>query len=323
MPPGPRLALVQFSAGPSRLELLNTNASGGEALLLTGGGKKFRPRLDVNSRPVWLPDGSALLFAGEIGAPDREPSETALFQVAADGSSLRRVPGTKGAITPVVAADGHTFAFARELRRTRRDGRGGRDVYKSATVWLGDLAAGTVRRITPWRDRLLQSPSSFSPDGRTLAVTRLIGDKAPEAIGIELDGSADSVLVRNAIEPVYSPDGSKLAFLRGRVRRPGDEDPRVTDLYVKSTGGGQLEQLTHTSSAFELSPTWDPAGQRLAYVEWNPFRSEEALFGFGDKLMQVNSDGTCATKVLSFPNRAYYAAAWQPGPGREAGPIVC
>ncbi len=39
--------------------------------------------------------------------------------------------------------------------------------------------------------------------------------------------------------------------------------------------------------------------------------------------MAINADGTCLTKVFSDPDLTLYGAAWQPGPGREAGPIVC
>jgi Tol biopolymer transport system component len=226
----------------------------------------------------------------------------------------------------VLAPDGHMLAFARERERERMrpNGRGGEaTVYESTSVWFGDLESGSPRRITPWRNRLRQYPSSFSSDGRTLAVTRLVADKPPEAIGIELDGGADSVLVRNALEPVYSPDGTRLAFLRGKVEQHGNTTARVTDLYVKGTGGGGLVRVSRTARALELSPSWDPSGQRLAWIEWNPFPSEAAFAGLGNKLMQANADGSCPTKTISYRDAAIFAASWQPGAGREAGPIAC
>lgn len=73
-------------------------------------------------------------------------------------------------------------------------------------------------QLTPWRNRLAQIPSSFSPDGSRLAFTRYVADKPPEALAMEFNGSADTVLSRNAIEPVYSPDGLRIAFLRGPVK---------------------------------------------------------------------------------------------------------
>jgi hypothetical protein len=40
--------------------------------------------------------------------------------------------------------------------------------------------------------------------------------------------------------------------------------------------------------------------------------------------MEINVDGICSRKILTGGSgTALYGAAWQPGPGREAGPIVC
>jgi len=51
---------------------------------------------------------------------------------------------------------------------------------------------------------------------------------------------------------------------------------------------------------------------------------QEAIgFGFGKAVRMVNADGTCPTTVLSGLHSMDYAAAWQPGSGREAGRIVC
>jgi hypothetical protein len=43
----------------------------------------------------------------------------------------------------------------------------------------------------------------------------------------------------------------------------------------------------------------------------------------GDKVMVVNADGSCLTRILTDPEKILYGSAWQPGVGREAGPISC
>lgn len=339
-PAGPRLAFVRFDHHPLRAEVASVDGVGGDTLVLAGGGQKVRPLPYPGSGIAWLPDGSAIVFAGLLGLPEQdedagsflteEPQhETALFLAAADGSGSRRIPGTRGAVSPVASPDGHTIAFARGRERGKRSSDGDIDtVYESATVWLADLAGATApRQVTPWRNRLRQIPSSFSPNGATLAVTRLVGDKPPEAIGLEFDGSASSVLARNAIEPVYSPDGTRLAFLREAERSFSIGDVRVTgtftDLFAKSASGGGLIRLTRTPRTIEFQPSWDPSGQRLAYTAVSPFGSDGALFGYGDALMQINSDGSCPTKVVSYSDAIVLAGTWQPGPGHEAPPIAC
>lgn len=329
VPAGPRLAYVKFGLSPQRLELVTVDASGALPLRVAGGGLRTRP-LPYLTAPSWSRDGSLIAFSGLLGAERREGEGPRLqmFVVAADGSGLRKVPGTDGAFYPVFSPDGHTIAFARQRQRHRPNENGGEDlVYESVSVWLADLAGGAPRRITPWRNRLRQTPSSFSPDGSVLAITRAAGDRGSEAVGLKLDGSPPSVLARNAFDPVYSPDGSRVAFLRGPRRtfreRNGTTTATFTDLYAMSASGGEAIQLTRTPRTVELMPSWDPSGQRLAYVEMMPLRSESSLLGFGNSIMQINPDGSCRSKLLSFPRVALFGPAWQPGPGREAGRIEC
>jgi len=70
-------------------------------------------------------------------------------------------------------------------------------------------------------------------------------------------------------------------------------------------------------------PSWDSSGQRLAFV--NSLDEDPGDNGLeeGNRVMAINADGTCLTKVFSNPDMTLYGAAWQPGIGREAGPISC
>jgi Tol biopolymer transport system component len=328
VPEGPRLAYTKFSPSPSKIELLTAGPTGDSPMKVAGGGLTSRPLPYPFDVPTWSPDGSQIVFSAYTGRLNAETPRKALFVASADGSGAHEIPGTVGALHPVFSPDGHTVAFARERIRKRPNGQGGeKTVYESASIWLADLVAGGARRITPWRNRLVQIPSSFAPDGSNLAITRSVAEKTPEAIGLYFDGSASAVLARNAIEPVYSPDGSRMAFLRGPRRtvkqRGGAVTAIFTDIYVANTNGGGLLRLTKTSHAVEVAPQWDPSSQRLAYTELNPLGSDEAFLGFDDSLMEINADGTCRIEVLSFRRAVLFGASWQPGPGRGAGPISC
>jgi hypothetical protein len=61
----------------------------------------------------------------------------------------------------------------------------------------------------------------------------------------------------------------------------------------------------------------------LAFIRLARPLTERTVFGFGDAVMEINADGSCPTKILSAPGVAFLSPVWQPGPGREAGPIVC
>jgi Tol biopolymer transport system component len=96
----------------------------------------------------------------------------------------------------------------------------------------------------------------------------------------------------------------------------------ATDLAVANADGSGLTKLTRTR-ALELRPGWDPSGQRLAYTQFRAGAGEAVLLGLGDSIMEINADGSCRTRVLSYSNAILYGATWQPGAGREAGPIAC
>ncbi|MGN6586034.1 MAG: TolB family protein [Solirubrobacterales bacterium] len=135
------------------------------------------------------------------------------------------------------------------------------------------------------------------------------------------------MLDENAGEPVYSPDGTHIALLTtGKQKTFGSKGRATTftptDLAIANADGSGLTKLTHTG-AVELHPSWDPSGQRLAYTQITIDGSEASLLGFGDSIMEINADGSCRTRVLSYSKASLFGATWQPGPGRGAGPISC
>jgi Tol biopolymer transport system component len=328
-PSGPRLALVR-SGLSGKFELITVDAAGGALRRIAGGGLKVRPLPRPFSDLSWSADGSSVAFAGFSGDGLRR---TDIYLVGADGSDLRKVPGTSEGFNPILSPDGHTLAFVRERQREgRHRGRGEVTVFHSFSVWLLDMNGGPARRLTPWRNGLFAFPSSFSPDGSTLAISRRQekGEDSSRsfAVALRLDGTGATVLARNASGPVYSPDGSRVALLTAGRRRSIEEDGSTTtftptELAVVNADGTGLKRLTDTPFVLEMAPSWDPSGQRLAYTHFPVRGGELAFFGFGDSIMEINADGTCRTRVLSFPRAMLYGATWQPGPGREAGPIVC
>lgn len=330
VPDGPRLAMVRWDGTPS-IDLIDTDQSGGAHTTLVDGDLRILPAPYPYDVLSWSPDGGTLAFTAVIGVKrTRFSSEprTKIFVVSADGSDVRPVPGTRDGASPVFAPDGHTIAFRVRRTRHRKNGKGGGNVtYESAAIMLADLAGASKRRLTPWRDGLIAAPSSFSPDGTRLAASRRIGSRASEAVELQLDRGEVRVLAHHALEPVYSPDGSRFAFLRGprrTVRRPGRKvTARFTDLFTMRSDGSEQLRLTNTPNAAELAPSWDPSGERLAFTRLSHPLTEAGFFGFGDAIVEVNADGSCSTNVLTSPRVLYFGATWQPGPGREAGRIAC
>jgi len=342
-PAGPRLAFVEWSQEHRDFAVIGADASGKQRRTIAGG--RFsrqvyeeapfgeRPATGIRAFPVpvsriaWSPDGGRLAFSGwRIRRRGRHRwAGGGTFVVGADGRGLHLLKAARG-LDPVFAPDGATLAFAVDRSRLppprtplSKEGR-----YERVAVWTVRLDGTHLRQVTPWRSGIVSYPSSFSPDGSTLAVTqfdRRDDANAPTAVAVDLESGAQTPIAADAEEPVYSPDGAEVAFLGVRpiVETPGF--PRFTsDVMVAAADGSGARLLTDTPRRAKQSPSWDPSGERIAYLE----DRSEFVGGGPDAVMEVNADGTCrSTAIPSLPQTLLASLSWQPGPGRGAGRIAC
>lgn len=287
-PAGPRFAFVKETRHPRRVTLLTVNPDGGDPIRLAGG-QRNGP-VEGFGRLSWRPGGAEVAFPG-IGS---------VFLAKADGSGAREL-NIANAERPVFAPDGNTLAFTRF--------NGG-----DAQIWTIDLTSGAQRQLTPSRRGLEYVSSSFSPDGTTLLATRLDArrNRRPELMALRLDTGGVTRLLGKGFAPVYSPDGSRISVFREVGRRP------TSDLFVLDVASGSLRRLTRTPHKEELFASWDPSGERIVFARFRRRRFESP-----NSIVEINADGTCETEIFAQERAVFYAPAWQPGPGREAGRIAC
>jgi Tol biopolymer transport system component len=135
----------------------------------------------------------------------------------------------------------------------------------------GDFDIWTVDATGFYPVQLTNAPGSdgqpsYSPNGKRIAFqsTRDFPATAPPATVFEIyvmnaDGTNPVRLTNNAVldfEPVFSPDGKKLAFYSNR---DGD-----FEIYVMNADGTNVVQLTSNSDA-DTQPEWSPNGTQIAF----------------------------------------------------------
>jgi tricorn protease-like protein len=291
-PAGPRLAVVKMTWKPLRMTLITVDPNGRRPARIAGGYEDGPLNPIVLTRLAWRPDGSEIAFTGLLS----------LWLAKADGSGAREL-NLAGAERPVFSPDGRTLAF------TRFD-----NGERESAIWTQDLATGEQRQLTPTRRQLLYVGSSFSPDSSTLLATRDDNERSGrrDLVALNLETGGTTRLLRNGYAPVYSPDGSQVSFFREVGKR------RLSDLFVLDAETGSVRRLTRTPHKEEYSASWDPSGERIAFARYRGFHYEWA-----NSIVQINADGSCETEVLAQRRTVFEGPAWQPGPGRGAGPIEC
>jgi hypothetical protein len=309
-PEGPRLAVIAQEYGKE----VTTIGPLGESPLQIVNPDHVGPGV----LPSWSADGSRLAFTADV-YPDDDP---VLGVVDADGGNLRIYPRIRLELgDSVMAPDGRSAAFARiRWLRVRPDGT----LSVRVSIWSFDFQKKAMRPLTPWRDEYLL-PRSYSPDGSALAATGFDGRRF-RAVSVDPDSGRTSLLARNAAEPVFSPDGSSFAFVRRKPWDPSgveEEAAAVGELRVGRVGAPVGSRSLLRLRGLLGWPSWDPSGRRLAFMHSQADDPGEIGVEKGSSVMAINAEGTCLTKVFSNPDMTLYGAAWQPGTGREAGPMSC
>ena len=214
----------------------------------------------------------------------------------------------------------------RDLRRERRRERAAEaDAQPGARLRSRLVARRAEDRLRP---RPRQRPRRRRP--RT---------HRPEVYVMNADGSRQLRLVRaraRGREPLWSPDGRRLAFTRGQgggsvyvVNVDGSEERNVTrgpgrefawspdgrriafasvrdgnsEIYVVNSDGGGLRRLTRNAGP-DLAPAWSPDGRRIAFA--------------GSRGIHVmNADGSGQRNLMRKPTRDF-APTWSPDGRRIA-----
>jgi Tol biopolymer transport system component len=265
-----------------------------------GGGLRWLPTsltavISAGTAPAWSPDGKELAFVGVAAS-----SAEVLTVVNADGSGARTLASggllsdlrwlPSGAIGFLVRPITKSLETRGKVELIRPDGSGLRlvaDHVLPPVIWApagGQLAfappssprelviasAGGSRRVLSLPGLLarpgngLAGGPAWSSSGASIYVAGTVTPSDTEIYSITPQGGDLRQLTRNAlndVDPVWSPDGQRIAFVRETTDRRGYV---LTSLWVMAAGGSNKRRLTRPGS--DSSPSWAPDNVHLAFV---------------------------------------------------------
>ncbi|HEX6432644.1 MAG TPA: hypothetical protein VFZ87_00305, partial [Gemmatimonadales bacterium] len=210
----------------------------------------------------WSPDGSMIAYTAVRASGDDVFED--LWVVRSDGSSATRI--ALNATHPSWASDGRRIAYA-------SDGFGDQQVHIINSDGTGDV---------PLTSALVATQTTWSPDGSVIAFVNVLDRNI---MLINPDGGGLVNLTQDQADddsPVWSPDGTTLAFNTGTPDQPLESEVAV----MNRDGSGRTILTSHVG--FDFSPDWSPNGSRIVFTRSDPQDSEVYV---------MNRDGSSPVNV--------------------------
>jgi len=227
------------------LEDLKRDVDSGEVLSSSAS----RDALRIARRPPRALAGGAALVIGVLavaGVWRFLSRDRASPRPAVGGGRLTLLLSSEGeARSPALSADGKMIAYIAS------DG-------DAVNLYVRRVAGGERIRLTD--DAAFKDDPSFSPDGDRIAFARRRPDAArPEICVIPSLGGRAIPVIADGRTPVWSPDGSHLAFVLARRDEP-------EALAVAAADGTDLRILLRADAGYPFfyRPAWSPDGALVA-----------------------------------------------------------
>ena len=239
-------------------------------------------------------------------------SNPEIYVMGIDGKNQQRLTDNPdGDWSPSWSPDGKRIVFF-----SNRDGHvmGG---IPTSEIYVMDADGGNQQRLTnhPNDDR---SPS-WSPDSKRIAFISkrdghvISGIPTSEIYVMDADGKNQQRLTDNPDgdwSPSWSPDGKRIVFSSRRHGHFIGKAGITEEIYVMDADGKNQERLTENRRN-DLSPSWSPDGERIAFASDGKGNFENF------EIYVMDADGGNQQRLTNNP--AYdWSPSWSPDGERIA-----
>jgi len=240
---------------------------------------------ELNDMPRWSPDGSKVVFISS--GEDLVPS---LNVMDSDGSNRQRLTSGHYCQNPSWSPDGKSILYTGNIENP-----------EEIEICLHKIETGTS--MTLFSRKGIEAEPEFSPDGNTIIFAGInnssdtpYAHRDTEIYEYDVKTGKERVLCSHPARdysPVYSPDGSQIAFVSHRNGRCEEElaeslktlyanlergdrqsiDQTIakiqaldldSDIHVMDADGSNLRQIT-TNGGADVGARWSPCGNYLVY----------------------------------------------------------
>jgi Tol biopolymer transport system component len=295
----------------------------------TGGGTSNAATFTVVANTIAFESTRALdgSNAGDTNVVDN------IWTINPDGSGA--LPLTKlafgkvvGNHVPVWSPDGSRIAFA---SGRAFDGSDTPNTNNTLNLWAMNAdgsAAGALTKLTAI-DAFSRNPA-WSPDGRKIACESGRALDGSDSFNLSAniwvmnsDGSGGAPLTKisvnggDSIEPVWSPDGTKVLFASQRALDGSNaaNTNSVQNVWTVRSDGSGATPLTKLTMAFSGRPAWSPDSSKIAFESDRAFDGSDARdVGSVLNIWVVNADGSGAAALtkLTTSSAGSFEPVWSP-----------
>jgi TolB protein len=197
------------------------------------------------------------------------------YEVTVDGSSVAMVEVNGSVTISDVSAGNHTVSLTGIAPNCALDGQAAQTV----SVSKGNTTTATY------------SVTCTDPPGGIILFRRVL-DGAFMISAMNADGSGMVDLLPGGDFPVFSPDGTLIAFSKW-------DGQGNLEVFVMNKDASGVTQLTSDSDAWAVLPSWSPDGTQIGYA-------------VGGGIFVVGADGSGPIQVSSQPTHTSHGPSWSP-----------